>query len=31
METRLLAYEHAETMSEIAAWANGLTGQGGTR
>lgn len=27
METRLLAYEHAETLSEIAAWANDLTGK----
>ena len=27
METRLLAYERAETMSEIAAWANALIGK----
>ena len=27
METRLLAYEHAVTVSEIAAWANNLIGK----
>lgn len=27
METRLLAYEHAVTVSEIAAWANSLIGK----
>ena len=27
METRLLAYDHAATASEIAAWANGLPGK----
>lgn len=27
METRLLAYEHAATVSEIAAWANALPGK----
>ena len=27
METRLLAYEHATTVSEIAAWANHLIGK----
>jgi len=27
METRLLAYEHASWMTEIAAWANGLIGK----
>jgi hypothetical protein len=27
METRLLAYEHAVTVSEIAVWANGLIGK----
>ncbi len=26
MESRLLAYEHATMVSEIAAWANGLIG-----
>lgn len=27
METRLLAYEHAVTVNEIAAWANSLIGK----
>ena len=27
METRLLAYEHAVTVSEIASWANNLIGK----
>ena len=27
METRLLAYEHAETVGEIASWANNLIGK----
>ena len=27
METRLLTYEHAATVSEIAAWANDLIGK----
>jgi hypothetical protein len=27
MQTRLLAYEHATTVSEIAGWVNGLIGK----
>src|SRR5690349_20619846 len=27
METRLLGYEHAASMTEISAWANGLIGK----
>ncbi len=27
METRLLAYEHAGSVEEIAAWGNGLVGK----
>ncbi len=27
VETRLLAYEHATTVSEIAGWTNGLIGK----
>ncbi len=27
MDTRMLAYEHAATMAEIANWANGLLGK----
>lgn len=27
MESRLLAYEHATTLNEIASWANNLIGQ----
>lgn len=27
METRLLGYEHATSMTEISAWANGLIGK----
>jgi hypothetical protein len=27
MDTRMLAYEHAATMAEVANWANGLPGK----
>lgn len=27
METRLLGFEHAETVKDVAAWANGMIGK----